>query len=321
MLYYICPMHTLFTVFVIVVLYVFKDANGSLLAVLGKLAALTLAIQQLYASPTVFKLVFGTLPVVDPLFSFTDPLHPEFTDKLHEWHFRSGLDRYVWIFGMACALAHAPCARALAKLDEMPCVRGNAWRAACVAVALGATLAWNAAVFSKDKYAYNVLHPYTSMVPVAAFLVLRNIAPSLRWRYMRLFAFLGKYTLETYILQFHVWMRTTGVNGSPKHLLEWVPGYFFVNFAITSAAYILLSVRLSKITMTLRDALIVKDERTLMYQVRARARRPRAALALPPRRARRSRRSRRAPRAERRCRGRGRLLLDRCLPLRAEPGR
>ena len=130
MLYYICPMHTLFTVFVIVVLYVFKDANGSLLVIGGKLAALTLAIQQLYASPTVFKLVFGTLPVVDPLFSFTDPLHPEFTDKLHEWHFRSGLDRYVWIFGMACALVHAPCARALARLDEMPCVRVKAWLAA-----------------------------------------------------------------------------------------------------------------------------------------------------------------------------------------------
>ena len=40
MLYYICPMHTLFTVFVIVVLYVFKDANGSLLVIGGKLAAL-----------------------------------------------------------------------------------------------------------------------------------------------------------------------------------------------------------------------------------------------------------------------------------------
>ena len=311
MLYYICPMHTLFTIFVIVVLYVFKDANGSLLVIGGKLAALTLAIQQLYASPTVFKLVFGTLPVVDPLFSFTDPLHPEFTDKLHEWHFRSGLDRYVWIFGMACALAHAPCARALAKLDEMPCVRGNAWRAACVATALGAILAWNAAVFSKDKYAYNVLHPYTSMVPVAAFLVLRNITPALRGRYMRLFAFLGKYTLETYILQFHVWMRTTGVNGSPKHLLEWVPGYFFVNFAITSAAYILLSVRLSKITMTLRDALIVKDERTLAYQVRAQS------CRLPPP----SLTPRRASCAERRCRDRGCLLLDRCIPLCAEPDR
>merc|ERR1712151_491283 len=68
----------------------------------------------------------------------------------------------------------------------------------------------------------------------------------------------GKVTLETYILQFHVWMRTTGLNGSPKYLLVWVPGdstaIYFINLALMTAVYIFISVRLSSITMVLRDA-------------------------------------------------------------------
>jgi hypothetical protein len=50
-------------------------------------------------------------------------------------------------------------------------------------------------------------------------MVLRNMSPLLRRWHMHMFAWTGKITLETYILQFHIWMKTTGVNGSPKHLM------------------------------------------------------------------------------------------------------
>ena len=96
-------------------------------------------------------------------------------------------------------------------------------------------------------------------------MVLRNMSPLLRRWHMHMFAWTGKITLETYILQFHVWMKTTGVNGSPKHLMVrrchapspagptatrrphashrhafstlrqvWLPGWYWTNFLLTT---------------------------------------------------------------------------------------
>ena len=66
-------------------------------------------------------------------------------------------------------------------------------------------------------------------------------------------------TLETYILQFHIWMKTTGLNGSPKFLLVLFPGYFWLNFAVVSAVYFLVSVRVFRLTVALRDALVPQE--------------------------------------------------------------
>merc|ERR1719197_1293617 len=102
--------------------------------------------------------------------------------------------------------------------------------------------AWWYYVFSLEKRAYNALHPFTSFIPIACWLVLRNFVPCLRQRYLYLFAYLGRVTLETYILQFHVWMKTTGVNGSPKSLLVLIPQSYWLNFVVVSAIYIAVSV-------------------------------------------------------------------------------
>lgn len=49
-------------------------------------------------------------------------------------------------------------------------------------------------------------------MPLSAYLILRNCTEGLRKRYLYLFAYMGRTTLETYIFQFHIWMRTTGLN-------------------------------------------------------------------------------------------------------------
>merc|ERR1712216_1023720 len=117
---------------------------------------------------------------------------------------------------------------------------------------------WYTTTFVLPKREYNTVHPYTSWIPILCYLVFRNMSHRLRRYHMHLFAWCGKVTLETYILQFHIWMKTTGINGSPKNLMIFVPGWYWTNMLITSTIYIFVSFRVFKITNTLKDAAIPK---------------------------------------------------------------
>merc|ERR1719327_687231 len=135
---------------------------------------------------------------------------------------------------------------------------------------LGVTLAvgcwWAYEYFALPKRSYNKVHPYTSFIPIFLYLVLRNLTEWLRRVHLHLFAWCGKITLETYILQFHVWMKTTGINGSPKYLMVWLPGYYWTNFVLISAVYVFLSFRVFHITAGLRDAVIPKEGGAALIQ-------------------------------------------------------
>ena len=50
----------------------------------------------LYDVPGTFDMVMYPFRAI---LEFHDPLHPE-NSPMHEWFFRSGLDHYVWVFGM-----------------------------------------------------------------------------------------------------------------------------------------------------------------------------------------------------------------------------
>jgi len=137
------------------------------------------------------------------------------------------------------------------------------WRIAIATGISAIVFAWWYEVFSLTKYKYNALHPFTSFIPLTSWLIMRNLLPCLRRRYLYLFAFLGRVTLETYILQFHVWMKTTGINGSPKHLLAPIQNHYWANFVLMSAIYLFLSFRCFHLTVSLRDAFIPESTRAI----------------------------------------------------------
>lgn len=252
MLYYICPLHTLFTLTVYVMLLVKRTVNHEHRALMIKFAVSTVlccVLWDMWFSERLFSLVW--LPVRG-LIRYDDPYLPT-RDVSSEWFFRSFLDHYVWIIGMLIAYAYPRMERWLLRLEDnghganRPRMLAVKWVIGLVAA--GAMVAHYRMVLTQPKMAYNAIHPYTSAVPILAFLVLRNLSQRVRGHYLGLFEWFGKLTLETYIAQYHIWMATTGANGSPKKLLRFLPGDRpMCDFVIGSVLMFFVSYRLGTAT-------------------------------------------------------------------------
>lgn len=68
---------------------------------------------------------------------------------------------------------------------------------------------------------------YWFWIPILSYIYFRNITLTFRSYHSSLLNWIGKITLETYLLQFHVFMRAhqEGKPWKPEMLLALVPGY------------------------------------------------------------------------------------------------
>ncbi|CAN1808528.1 Protein REDUCED WALL ACETYLATION 1 [Linum perenne] len=213
MLYYICPMHTLFTLMVYGSLGIFNKYNENSSVMALKILSCFLAVILIWEVPGVFEILWSPLTF------------------MLGWQF---FVNYLLLLIMIMVF----------QVGYM----------------------WYEYIYKMDKVTYNKYHPYTSWIPITVYISLRNFTHQLRGCSLTLFAWLGKITLETYISQFHIWLRSNMPNGQPKWLLSFIPEYPMLNFMLTTAIYLLVSHRIFELTNTLKTVFVpTKDNRKLFY--------------------------------------------------------
>ncbi|KAI1393558.1 Cas1p-domain-containing protein [Hypoxylon trugodes] len=135
-----------------------------------------------------------------------------------EMRFRLRLDRYILFLSSAVAvLIHTEShhrTHAILPPNQTPYFPpiSPKWRvvfySVCAACILEFLIVTQTTLPTKSEY--NNLHPYISWIPVLAFVVLRGRAKT---AYLILPARLGGVALETYVLQYHIWL---GANATAK---------------------------------------------------------------------------------------------------------
>ena len=160
----------------------------------------------------------------------------------HEWNFRVTLDLWIVYAGMLSAIAYI-------KFRELRLGDHPQWQTIQrgLLILAGVIMIWYFAfeLTRDDKFAYNAWHPYVAVFPVLSFAALRNGNAKLRGASSRMFAFIGTCSLETFILQYHIWLAA-----DTKGILLVIPGTRWrpLNMVLSTIAFIYLSYKVANAT-------------------------------------------------------------------------
>lgn len=201
--YYFAPLITFWYMIIYFTMRIGRPKNSSLVLLVTKIIVSACIVTLFIRVPQVLETVFAILRHTCNI-----------QWNVSEWRFRMQLDAYIVFVGMLCGIAFAKLPAILheehTENKSFLSIIRRYWaliHAATMASAVMALLLYYrfAQLFS-NKVDYNHWVPYLSWVPILSFVILRNCTRGLRNFRSSLFVWLGRHSLETFTLQFHIWL-------------------------------------------------------------------------------------------------------------------
>ncbi|TVY22590.1 putative O-acetyltransferase [Lachnellula hyalina] len=211
--YYFAPLVSFWFLVIYFTLRIGNKQNSNLTFVFAKILLSV-------AFTTAFTMIPGVLEFIGTILGYTCGI----SWNMGEWRFRTFLDMYIVYVGMLTGLLvhrtsrlRSGSVRPTSIIDaalQLTIKYHTSFKTVTIALALGLLPGfWLLTRRSPNKEDYNWWQPYISFIPILSFVVLRNSHRVLRTYHSALFAWLGRCSLETYILQYHIWLAgdTTGL--------------------------------------------------------------------------------------------------------------
>ena len=179
-----------------------------------------------------------------------------------EWYFRTTLDHWSTFLGMIFAANYPITSLFIRKLEAQPPFIHFMAKATMGAGLFCAFYFWVTGPFMTPKLVYNAKNSYYGFVPLITYIYFRNLTPTLRSYSLDLLHQIGKSTLETYLMQHHIWLTSNA-----KSLLIIIPGWHKLNMLIVTMIYFYTSRRLYRLTLFLRGMHLPDDFKKCLQSI------------------------------------------------------
>lgn len=190
--YYFAPLVSFWYLVVYFTLFIYHKYNERTPLLIVKIATSAILVALLHSKIGLVEKMFELLR----MFAKVDW-------EAKEWSFRVNLDILVVYMGMLTSVGYM-------KFSERRIVDHPRWswihRSILVVCGLGIVWFFLFEISKKDKFAYNTWHPLVGVVPVMAYVGLRNASSVMRGASSQLFILVGRCSLELFILQYHIWL-------------------------------------------------------------------------------------------------------------------